>query len=108
MTKVNDYVNLTLAIIWNLLSVVGVVICNKYIVEIDEYKFIIFLTLLHVSITALCTEFMLVFNTFKHKKAPFPEIVIISSITLLSVAFMNLNLSANSIGFYQVWLQLFC
>ena len=46
-------------IIGNILSVVGVVICNKYITEIDGFKYMIFLSFLHFTVTAIGTRILL-------------------------------------------------
>ena len=40
-----------LGVIGNILSVVGVVICNKYITERDGYNFMVFLSALHFTAT---------------------------------------------------------
>ena len=91
-----------LAIIGNILSVVGVVICNKYIVEVDGYNFMIFLSFLHFVFTYMGSQVLLQLNVFQYKEAPLAGVLPVAIGSLLSVAFMNLNLSTNSVGFYQV------
>ena len=89
--------------IWgNILSVVGIVICNKYITEKDGYDFMIFLSFLHFLFTSLGTQVMLRLNYFEYKAAPLSGVLPVAIGSLLSVAFMNLNLATNSVGFYQV------
>lgn len=91
-----------LAIWGNILSVVGIVICNKYITEKDGYNFMVFLSFLHFLFTTLGTKVMLQFGYFEYKSAPLSGVLPVAIGSLLSVAFMNLNLSTNSVGFYQV------
>ena len=89
-------------VIVNILCVVGVVICNKYITDVDGFNFMVFLSFLHFAFTALGTRVLLFFNVFTYQSASFLNILPLSIGSLLSVAFMNLNLSYNSVGFYQV------
>ena len=89
--------------IWgNILSVVGIVICNKYITEVDGYDFMIFLSFLHFLFTSIGTQVMLRLNYFEYKAAPLSGVLPVAIGSLLSVAFMNLNLATNSVGFYQL------
>ena len=89
-------------IVGNVLSVVGVVICNKYITEVDGYDFMVFLSFLHFSFTMVGTRVMLSLGFFQDKSAPLSGVLPVAMGSLLSVAFMNLNLSHNSVGFYQL------
>lgn len=89
-------------VVANVLSVVGIVICNKYITEIDGYNFMVFLSFLHFSFTMVGTRVMLMIGMFQYKAAPMNGILPVAIGSLLSVAFMNLNLSNNSVGFYQL------
>lgn len=89
-------------VVTNILSVVGVVICNKYIIENDGFKFSVFLSFLHFSFTAISMQVLLHFNYFIYQPAPISGILPVATGSLLSVAFMNLNLAYNSVGFYQV------
>lgn len=92
----------TIGIISNILSVVGVVICNKYITEVDGYNFMIFLSFLHFAFTSLGCRVLMTVGMFNWAPAPFSSVLPVSIGSLLSVAFMNLNLSTNSVGFYQL------
>jgi hypothetical protein len=89
-------------IVGNILSVVGIVIVNKYITEVDGYNFMVFLSFLHFSFTLFGVYIMLGLKMFKATTAPLSSILPVAIGSLLSVAFMNLNLSNNSVGFYQV------
>lgn len=89
-------------VIGNILSVVGVVIFNKYITEVDGYRYMVFLSFLHFAFTTVGTRVMLMMNMFSYNPAPLSGILPVAMGSLLSVAFMNLNLSYNSVGFYQL------
>ena len=54
---IHNMVNLVvvLGVVGNILSVVGVVICNKYITEKDGYNFMVFLSALHFVATYIVT-----------------------------------------------------
>jgi solute carrier family 35 protein E3 len=88
--------------LFNILCVVGVVICNKYIAEIDGYNFMVFLSFIHFTTTAIGVRALMYAGYFKYQSAPLEGVMPVALGSLLSVAFMNLNLSHNSVGFYQV------
>jgi hypothetical protein len=89
-------------IVANILSVVGVVICNKYIIEVDNFNYSVFLSFLHFAFTSLGTRVLLAGNYFTANTAPLSGILPVAVGSLMSVAFMNMNLAYNSVGFYQV------
>lgn len=89
-------------IVTNILSVVGVVICNKYIIEVDNFNFSVFLSFLHFAFTTMGMRMLLALNYFTYTEAPFSGVLPLAMGSLLSVAFMNLNLAYNSVGFYQL------
>jgi len=86
----------------NVVSVVGVVIANKYIVTEDNFNFMILLSFLHFTSTYIATSTLLRFKVFIFKPAPLSSVLPVAIGSLLSVAFMNLNLAHNSVGFYQL------
>ena len=101
ITSGTNYV-VIIGVVSNILSVVGVVICNKYIIEVDGFNYSVFLSFLHFAFTALGTRVMLCTNQFTYNSAPLSGILPVAIGSLLSVAFMNMNLAYNSVGFYQV------
>ena len=98
----NESYLLKAGIVGNIVSVVGVVICNKYIVETDGFHFMVFLSFLHFFFTVIGTRVLLWKEVFPYKAAQSNFIMPLSILSLLSVAFMNLNLKRNSVGFYQL------
>jgi hypothetical protein len=97
-----DLLYISLGVVFNILSVVGVVLCNKYITEVDGYDFMVFLSCLHFTVTAVAVRIFMHLGYFKYQSAPLEGVLPVAVGSLLSVAFMNLNLSYNSVGFYQV------
>lgn len=94
--------NVIVGVVGNILSVVGVVIMNKYITEKDGYNFMVFLSFLHFAFTSIGCRIMMIGGFFSWTPAPFSGVLPVAIGSLLSVAFMNLNLSYNSVGFYQL------
>ena len=62
-------------IIVNILSVVGIVICIKYITDIDKFKYMVFLSFLHFLFTAVGTRTLLALNMFTYSGAPLSGIL---------------------------------
>jgi solute carrier family 35 protein E3 len=62
----------------------------------------VFLSFLHFFFTFLGTRVLLWKEVFPYKAAQSNFIMPLSILSLLSVAFMNLNLKRNSVGFYQL------
>jgi solute carrier family 35, member E3 len=91
-----------LGIVTNIICVVGIVITNKYLSEVDGYRFMIFLSFLHFFFTTVGMRVLLAFNMYTYKPAPIGNVLPVAIGSLLSVAFMNLNLQFNSVGFYQL------
>lgn len=57
------------AIISNILSVVGIVICIKYLTEIDDYNFMVFLSFMHFAFTSFGTRVMLMMKAYSYAPA---------------------------------------
>jgi hypothetical protein len=107
MSNSSESFTIVVGVVSNILSVVGVVICNKYIIEVDHFNFSVFLSFLHFAFTATGTRVLLAGDYFKKNEAPMSGILPVAIGSLMSVAFMNMNLAFNSVGFYQVRLLLF-
>lgn len=88
--------------IGNVISVVGVVMMNKYIVTEDNFNFMLLLSFLHFSVTYFASLALMRMGYFTSKEAPLSSVLPCAIGSLLSVAFMNLNLAYNSVGFYQL------
>mmetsp|Transcript_23359 Transcript_23359/g.21248 ORF Transcript_23359/g.21248 Transcript_23359/m.21248 type:complete len:306 (+) Transcript_23359:76-993(+) len=89
-------------VIGNISSVVGIVIMNKYITDVDGFDFMVFLSFLHFLFTYIGLHILLCLGVFKANKAPLSGVMPVALGSLMSVAFMNLNLSYNTVGFYQL------
>jgi len=89
-------------IVGNVLCVVGIVMTNKYITEVDGFRFMVFLSALHFAFTTLGSRVLLNMNMYTYKAVDMRSVLPVAGGSLLSVAFMNLNLQYNSVGFYQL------
>ena len=73
-------------VLGNILSVVGIVITNKYLTEKDGYQYMVFLSFLHFCFTTLGTRILLSLNVFTYKPANTQSVFIVALGSLLSVA----------------------
>ena len=95
-------ISVFIGVVGNVLSVVGIVLTNKYITEVDGYNFMIFLSFLHFAFTSIWMYIFLYFDLFKLNPVSISGALPVAIGSLLSVSLMNLNLSHNSVGFYQL------
>lgn len=79
----NNSLLITLGIISNIISVVGIVICNKYITEIDGYNFMVFLSFLHFAFTVVGTRLLLWLNVFTYQPAAMSGVLPVAIVSLL-------------------------
>lgn len=91
-----------LGILGNLGTVVGVVIMNKYIQKHHGLNAMIFLSFCHFVVTAIGMRVMLCLGVYRYKAATVRSVLPVAVGSLGSVAFMNLNLAHNTVGFYQI------
>ena len=89
-------------IIGNVISVVGVVLCNKYINATLGFKFTMFLSTCHFAFTWFGCYLLLIGNVFEYRHEDIQNVLPLAIGSLGSVGFMNLNLAHNSVGFYQL------
>jgi len=78
----NESAVIVVAVIANVLSVVGVVLTNKYIVESDGYNFMIFLSFLHFSFTALGANVLLKAEVFSYAPADVSAVLPVAIVSL--------------------------
>ena len=65
----SNYLLVGSGVVGNIISVVGVVICNKYITQEDGFNFMVFLSFLHFTCTAIGTRILLGLGVFHYKTA---------------------------------------
>lgn len=99
---VGDGVRLVLGMVVNVGTVVGIVMCNKWIQTAHGFRFPVFMSCLHFVFTSIGTRVLLALDLFEFKPAATVSVLPMALGSLGSVAFNNLNLANNSIGFYQV------
>ena len=78
-------------IVVNILSVVGIVICIKYITDVDKYKFMVFLSFLHFLFTAIGTRLFLCVNMFTYSAAPLSGVLPVAIVRMPSITIYNSN-----------------
>mmetsp|Transcript_17646 Transcript_17646/g.59986 ORF Transcript_17646/g.59986 Transcript_17646/m.59986 type:complete len:313 (-) Transcript_17646:47-985(-) len=89
-------------VVLNVVSVVGIVIINKFIGSKDGYNFMVFISFLHFVFTTVGTRALLAAGVFEYKPVKLADVLPVAMGSLGSVAFMNLNLAKNSVGIYQL------
>ena len=83
--------NVLIGIVGNILSVVGIVIVNKYITEVDGYNFMVFLSFLHFAFTTLGTYVLLGAGYFTYAPAPLSGVLpvaVVCTLTYIEVVLM--------------------
>lgn len=93
---------IVIGVIGNVLATVGVVLVNKLLFSVYNFKFMLLLSSFHFVATMSGLHLLRQLGFFTHKPAPFWGIFPLAMSSLGSVAFMNLNLAFNSVGFYQI------
>ncbi len=78
----NNNLVVLLAMIGNVLSVVGIVILNKYITEVDGFNFMVFLSFLHVAFTSLGTYVLMFLGYFQHNSAPLSGVLPVAMVLI--------------------------
>ena len=88
----------------NIMSSVSLILLNKTVMNVYGFQFVLFLSACHFLATALFTRTAAHFHMFPPKRSamPFGTVVLMAVSGCASVAFMNLNLKKNSVGFYQM------
>ncbi|KAG5176657.1 triose-phosphate transporter family-domain-containing protein [Tribonema minus] len=89
-------------VVGNVVSVVGVVMLNKYLASVDKFDFMLLLSAFHFAFTSLGTRVLEKRGVYVYKAADMRKVLPVALGSLGSVAFMNLNLAYNSVGFYQL------
>ena len=94
--------DVVVGIVANVLSSVGLVLINKYLFARLHYEYMVVLSGYHFIFTWLSCTVMMRMGVFQYKPAPVKSVLPLCIGSVGSVAFMNLNLAYNSVGFYQL------
>ena len=87
----------------NLLSAVYLILTNKRVIIVDRFPHTTVFAVLHSYATFLFCLVLLALGVVKYKPVNnYRNLVVIALGSLVSIIFMNLNLAANSVGFYQI------
>ena len=90
------------ALTLSVVSSVSIVIVNKYLISTLEFQYVTFLTAMHMIVTAIALRFAAKYNFLEPKEIERTALLRFSCINGISIAFLNLSLGFNSIGFYQM------
>lgn len=95
-------------IIFNVVLSIALVLVNKRIVVVENFRFMTVLTCLHFYASFIGCCIMLAFSLMKYKQVKDYSCVIrIALASLVSIVCMNYSLAYSSVGFYQI-AKLFC
>jgi solute carrier family 35 protein E3 len=90
------------ALTLSVVSSVSIVIVNKYLISTLEFQYVTFLTAMHMIVTAIALRFAAKYNFLEPKEIERTALLRFSFINGISIAFLNLSLGFNSVGFYQM------
>ena len=87
------------ALTLSVVSSVSIVIVNKYLISTLEFQYVTFLTAMHMIVTAVALRFAAKYNFLEPKEVERQALLRFSCINGISIAFLNLSLGFNSVGF---------
>ncbi|KAJ3114882.1 hypothetical protein HK098_007133 [Nowakowskiella sp. JEL0407] len=97
----SDLINSSFMLL-NIVSSVGIVMANKWAMQVHGFKFGTTLTMLHFVVTFVGLEICARFGMFERKQLRVKDILGLSSTFCGFVVLTNLSLQYNSVGFYQM------
>ncbi|KAL0480318.1 hypothetical protein AKO1_007124 [Acrasis kona] len=89
-------------ILGNIASSVALIMVNKIVMEKHGFSYVIVLTALHFSFTAILFGIMVFAGAMETKELPLKPCLTTSLANVGSIVFMNFSLHTNSVGFYQI------
>lgn len=101
-SKFSQHVSLFIGVTINVISVVGIIVLNKRIQIHHGYPFVVFLSATHFTVTSIALRIMLRLRIFDFKPIPLKLVLLKGALDSASTTFMNINLSHNSVGTYQI------
>jgi len=90
------------ALALSVFSSVSIVVCNKYLISNLGFHFATTLTCAHMAVTAAFLHLARMMRWFEPKAMELRPLIIFSTISGISIGFLNLSLGLNSVGFYQM------
>lgn len=98
----NDAALLAFGIAGNIVATVGIILINKHLYTHLAFRFMATLTCLHFTVTAIAMRLLRRLGYFSIPVRPLMQIMPVALGCVGSVAFGNLSLATNSVGFYQL------
>lgn len=74
---------IVVGVVMNILCVVGIVIWNKYITDVDGFDFMVFLSFLHFLFTSIMMRVLLCLGVFTYAPAPMSSVVPVAVVCAL-------------------------
>ena len=102
MADTSERLLIAAGIIANIMATSCIVVCNKYLYARAGFHYMVALSCIHFIATSFAQRLFLRLGLYSYKHADWNKLVIQAGGTVMSVAFMNLNLAYNSVGFYQL------
>lgn len=82
---------IVIGVVMNILSTVGVVITNKYIIGVDGFNYMIFLSFLHFVATTIGTRVLLACGVFTYRTAPMSSVLPVAVVSRLVYFILTSN-----------------
>lgn len=94
-------------VVMNIVCVVGIVIWNKYITDVDGFNFMVFLSFLHFLFTAIMMRVLLCFGVFTYAPAPFSSVfpVAVVSVNCLNLVIRSLIVVKRAVVLSIRWIH---
>eukprot|EP01117_Protostelium_nocturnum_P005488 TRINITY_DN1987_c0_g1_i1.p1 TRINITY_DN1987_c0_g1~~TRINITY_DN1987_c0_g1_i1.p1 ORF type:complete len:336 (+),score=83.43 TRINITY_DN1987_c0_g1_i1:78-1085(+) len=90
-----------IALAANMISSVLLIIVNKRIF-VSGFHYVLFLSFIHFIVTCIVLHAMLSLGFFTFRWLPLKEVAKVSGVCTVAIVAMNLSLSANTVGVYQL------
>ena len=71
----------------NVFTAVAIVIWNKYIVDVNGFRSIIFLSALHYIFTSIGVRLMQKCGVFTYKEAPLSSVIYLAAVIIFSICY---------------------
>ncbi|KNC55922.1 drug/Metabolite transporter superfamily protein [Thecamonas trahens ATCC 50062] len=89
-------------VLWNVVSSVGLILINKWLMDSVHIECIFMLTSMHLMTSWLSVVALMKLGYEEYKPMPLRDVLLMVSVFFVTVASFNLSLKLNSVGTYQL------